>query len=227
MFKKISQFRHEELPEIGGFVKVSFSRDIEDFTAFSSIFSTEYIPGFQGSINNATEAISTDDKTKLLKNLTRKMNTKVKNSRTLVSKIDFFLKRAKGRLDINYEDFGLKNFRASINSRNIEGFLANAQSVLNHVVRNHDVLIEVGYKISLSDNLQTLITTVHSENQQQNILINEKEAQTLEKNQKLNILWSYISEVCEAGKLIYRDDFPEKLSDYTYTELKKRVRYNA
>lgn len=160
MFKKISQFRHEELPEVGGFVKESLSRDLEDFTFFSGIFDEEYILGFEGGISEANVAISTEDKTKLLKNLTRRMNNKVKNSRTLVSKIDFFLKRAKGQLDISYEDFGLKSFRASIHSGNIEGFLANAQSVLNHVVRNHDALSGVGYKLSLSENLQTLIDSV-------------------------------------------------------------------
>jgi len=65
------------------------------------------------------------------------------------------------------------------------------------------------------------------ENQQQNVLIGEKEAQTLQRNEILNNLWTYIREVCEAGKLIYRENLPGKLKDYTYAELKKKVRHSG
>ena len=220
-------FRHEELPVVGGFVKESVSRDMVKFTNFSEIYNADYLIGFQGSIDNAMNVIGQNDKKKLLKNLTTRLYNRIKNSRNLVGKIEFFVKRAKGQLDIQYLDFGFKALRAAISSKNVEGITVHMQALLNNVVRNHDVLLGVGYKTALSDSFETLMATIRSENQQQNILIGEKEAQTIERNKLLSNLWVYISEVCEAGKLIFRDSEPEKIKDYTYSELKKRVRHNA
>jgi len=168
-----------------------------------------------------------DDKKKFLKNLTARLYNRIKTSRNLIGKIEYFVKRAKGQLDIQYVDFGFKLLRASISSKNVEGILANAQALFNNVVRNHETLLNFGYKIELSDSLENLITTIRSENQEQNILIGEKEAQTIERNNLLNNLWMHISEVCEAGKLIFKENEPEKVKDYTYSELKKRVRHGA
>lgn len=159
--------------------------------------------------------------------MTTRLYRRIENSRNLIGKIDYFVKRAKGQLDIQYIDFGFKALRANISSKNVEGILAHMQALLNSVVRNHDVLLGVGYKTDLSDSLETLMTTIRSENQEQNILIDEKEAQTLERNTLLSDLWRYISEVCEAGKLIFKENEPEKIKDYTYSELKKRVRHGA
>jgi len=222
-----SSLRHEELPEVGGFVKESLSRDLDSFNSFSGIYNADYLLGFQGSITNAMNVIGNYDKKKLLKNLTTRLYNRIKNSRNLIGKIEFFVKRANGQLDIQYIDFGFKALRANISSKNVEGITVHMQALLNNVVRNHDVLLGAGYKTALSDSLETLLTTIRSENQQQNILIGEKEAQTIERNKLLSNLWMYISEVCEAGKLIFRDSEPEKLKDYTYSELKKRVRHSA
>ena len=57
-----SNFRQEELPEVGGFAKESLSRDLDDFNSFSGIYNADYLLGFEGSIINAINVIGNDDK---------------------------------------------------------------------------------------------------------------------------------------------------------------------
>ncbi len=52
-----SNFRQEELPVIGSFVKESFNRDIEDFSSFGGVFTADYLLGFQGSITIAVNVV--------------------------------------------------------------------------------------------------------------------------------------------------------------------------
>ncbi len=224
---KTSNFSKSELPTVGDFVHEVFTRDHAEFTAFNPAFADPYSENFQQSVLSLMNAEVPADKIASTKIVTNRLYKKVDNSKIFIRKADYYVARAEGSIDPAPENFGFAEMRKARSSKNVEAFHAAGMNVKRRMINNQEALLQAGMPQQLIDNFTTLLQEIYDDNQLQNKLMNERDLLTVEYETKINTLWNFIKEVCEAGKIIFDGVSPEKVKDYTFNNIKSRVRHSA
>lgn len=211
----------EEMPTIADFVLASLTRDLADFTAYSPLFTEEYLTNFEAKREIATELILTDSENIRLKAISFKLYEEIKKMRMKLVRIEGYLNLAKK--DLTGDRLGLKKLRLHLNNKNVEGVVVNGRGFVQNLLDNKTILMEKGLKQEQIDNLTTLIDTMETLNKEQNLLQSKRAENCLKNRDIFNNLWAFLRPVMQAGKAIYKGVNESKLNDYTMTRLKKRM----
>ena len=220
MTKKVN-CRIEDIPTIADFMLASVTRDLADFTAYSPLFTEAYLTDFDAKRKAATELILTDSVNIGLKAVSVKLTNELKNLRTMLVRIEGYLKLAKN--DLTGDRLGLKKMRIHLNKKNVEGIIVNGRGFAQNLLEYKTILMAKGLKQEQIDSLTTLLNTIESLNKDQNLLQSKRAQNCLNNQEIFNNLWDIMWSVMQAGKAIYKFTNEAKLNDYTLTQLKKRM----
>ena len=215
--------KNEELPVIAEYLSFSLKRDLDDFTAFSPKFNDVYVAAFEAKIVEVTEILNPHAETVSLKSVTAHLYKDMDALIDPIARTERYVKMAGAAISISVKDFGLVKLRQKIRSRDAEGVLAELKMVNGYIDTYKLALSAQG----LSDEMIALFansaTLIHDNNQRQYEILSGRK-KLVENNLHLfNELYSVIAEICDTGKVIYRGK-PGAQKEYTFSELKKRVR---
>lgn len=213
----------EDVPVITGFALTSMESDKADFVAFSPVFADPFVPNVRAKQIECNELIKSKDVIKEQKVLTALINTELDTLRVNLNPLEGYLKMAGNELDIKLSDFGLKTLRTAISKGNVEGVLAESQSLFMFVKRNEVVLQAKGMKPELLVKLVAQIGVITQLNQQQNESKNKRSRVASENIKYFNELWDMLTTILDAGRAMYRGVDEVKLREYTMANLLKRV----
>lgn len=215
--------RIEEVPVLGGFIKNSFIRDQKDFTAYSPDFNKKYLDSYSAKLEAVETLVNPIKLTKELSVITERIYNNLVALRPLLNRLEGYTNRANGSLTIAPKDFGIKEVRAKITSRNVEATLNNLKILLENVDNNIDALKAKGYSDDARTEIGTIQKAIKDDNQAQNVKLDEREAHVRTNIKTLNELWDQMSDIMDSGKRIYKSVDAVKAKDYTLTSLKKRI----
>lgn len=220
-------FRLEEITVVAGMVKDSFSRDISDFKNYSTKFNDPYLADLVAKIGNAEKKTNTKVYFGQLKTITINLYAGVDSLRPMLAKLEGYIKLAKSELSIAPKDFGIKEIRDKLRTKDIEAILDRLSTTLKHVDDNMSPLEHKGFKAAARAEFETVRIRIHDQNLEQNLKMDEKEAAVQANLGLLTELWNIIAELMDIGKRIYKYTDAEKTKDYTATSIKKRIRHET
>jgi hypothetical protein len=215
--------RIEEVPVLGGFIKNSFIRDQKDFTAYSPDFNKKYLESYTAKLEAVETLVNPIKLTKELSVITERIYNNLVALRPLLNRLEGYTNRANGSLTIAPKDFGIKEVRAKITSRNVEATLNNLKILLENVDNNIEALKAKGYSDDARTEIGAIQKAIKDDNQAQNVKLDEREAHVRTNIKTLNELWDQMSDIMDSGKRIYKSVDAVKAKDYTLTALKKRI----
>jgi len=216
--------KDEELPVICGYTAYSFERDLPDFTAFSSNFSDEYLAGFNTRIKLVEELANPRLITVELKGITKELYGAMDSLIDPINRVAGYMKLAKSEIRITEKDFGLTLLRQKAKSKDAEGVLQNIRIVNANLDKHKEVLLKHGLTDELINHFSTVAKTVATNNQKQYEILSQRSVIVQANMKVFNELAAQFNEICNVGKILYKRKDTLKLKEYTFTELKKRVR---
>lgn len=215
--------RIEEIPVLGRFIKNSFIRDQADFLGYSPDFNSDYLKSYMAKLDAVESLVNPIKITKELSVITERIYANLVALRPLLNRLEGYTNRSLGNLTIAPKDFGIKEVRAKITSRNVEATLNNLKLLLENVDNNIEVLKAKGYSDEARREIGYIQKAIKDDNLAQNVKMNEREAHVRTNIKVLNELWSQMSDIMDSGKRIYKSIDSVKVKDYTLTALKKRL----
>jgi hypothetical protein len=114
---------------------------------------------------------------------------------------------ANGAVPLSEKDFGLTALRRKIRGRDAEGVLAALRVVHENIAQYREPL-----------------TAIHDGNQMQYEILCRRKMLVQDNTQAMNDLYGRLMRILEAGKILYRAHDQQKLEEYTFSSLRKRVR---
>lgn len=214
--------KNEELPVIGGYVLTSIKRDSDVFAAFSPLYGEEGIKLFEYKVFQADELVSPKSGTNELKNITGVLYSEMDSMVEKVRRIEGYVMMSKGVIPISAKDFGIPTLKQRAKVRDAEGTLDNLKFVNANIAKYKDILTEKGMTDELSVALTKAVTTISYLNIRQYEASNERKMIIQNNINTLNALYDSISEICSIGKILFGDN-KEKMKEYTFSKLRKRV----
>ncbi|MDR1678945.1 MAG: hypothetical protein LBR81_04125 [Prevotellaceae bacterium] len=216
--------KDEELPVICRFVHLSLQRDLADFTAYSPKFNDEYAAAFKTNIDAVAELAIPATETKELKRITAQLNDTMDKLAEPLLHLEGYIKLAKAELPLSVADFGISPLRKKIHGKDAEGVLHNLRIVAANIQKYETVLTEQGMNKEFKTQIETALASITTDNEQQNKIISSRRILAEENLNQFNELYEQLTEICNIGKIIYKTSQPGKALDYTFADLKKKVR---
>jgi hypothetical protein len=212
----------EHIPTIGELIVDNAEKDIDDFNAYSSVFTADYFATIRAKIEICKELTNPSKIYRKQETIARQLYNETKGLRLNLNALERYLKRVDPyRLDFELKDAGLKNIRLDIARSNIERLLVNMNPLLTMAKRNLPVLD--GLKRTLIDEMEVQLQTIETLNIAQNTLAFKRNKLKPENAGRINDLWNSIKLIMAAARAIYRGCDEEKLKGYTIAQLKKLI----
>jgi hypothetical protein len=216
--------KHEEIVVICDYVQMSMGRDLKDFTAFSPKFDEKYLAEFKTKNEAMNKVIFPAEKTKELKIITARLYAVMDKLHALLDQLDGYIKLAKDAVPLSVKDFGITYLKQKIRRRDAEGTLKGLQQVNSNVKTYQEPLAAQGLTIEKINQLNTAFLEIDAENQKQYEKVSARRLLTAENIRLFNDMYDQMMEICNVGKILYKKTQKEKLPDYTFSYLKKKVR---
>ena len=216
--------KDEELLPISKFTLFSLKRDITEFAAFSNQFNEQYATDLETVITQVESVLEPEAETLALKLINQNIEQRYVDTHKLILIIEGYLKLSKKETGLTSASIGISTLRKSLYKHDIEAVL-NGIKVLTGNIQNYSAALEAkGMPATTVKSLQDL-QTVLAENKQKQFEIKTKRAGLVQDNTVLfNRLFEKLSEIFTIGKVLYKTSNPAKYKDYTFTQLKKKVR---
>ncbi|MDR2040997.1 MAG: hypothetical protein LBP98_01610 [Tannerella sp.] len=221
--KRLFQCSISDLPVIGEFLLESLGRDINDFSAYSPLFTTSYRDGVRAKILACRGLTRAWTLIKELKTVTGKLYADMNALRVRLNPVEGYLKLAAASLDVAVADAGLKEVRKSISNGNAETLVPAVAEFLATLRRNLSALQAVGLQANQLDAIEQHTLAIDALNVRQNKLESERNRVTEQDVDAYNDLWLALQPILKTGKALYRGTDKAKLKDYTFVQLEKRL----
>ena len=216
--------KDEELPVICGYAAYSCRRDLADFTTFSPNFNGEYLTGFESKIKLTDDLINPRLITVELKGITKELYEAMDSLIDPINRVAGYIKLAKSEITITEKDFGLSLLKQKAKSKDAEGVLQNIKIVNANLSKYKEVLSRHGLSDELINHFSMVAETVATNNQKQYEILSQRQIIVQDNLKLFNELGTQLNEICNVGKILYKGKDALKLKEYTFIELKKRVR---
>ena len=219
--------KYEELPVLCGFCAISLARDLDDFTAYSPVFDESYLSTFKARIEAVSKLDQPQSETVGLKVMTGQMYQRLDELITLVNYLSGYLQLAREEVPISARDFGLVKLRNSARSRNVENVLKLLHLVEGNINKYKTVLMAKGLTEELMTRLADLWKQLAEDKDRRYAQVSNRAALVQFKQGLLQELYHQLSEICNVGKILYRQTDQAKLNDYTLARMMDQVRRNT
>jgi hypothetical protein len=213
-----------ELPSICERVAFSLERDLQDFTAYSPKFNSQYLLNFKGKITIVSELVNPKMEIAEQKIITNRLYGTMNGLIDSINQLQGYVKLAKTTIPISLTDFGLTTLRQQARSKDAEGAQKSLQLVNANILKYKDPLTEQGLNEELTAHFTNAAASIGVDNQKQ-YEIKSNRMELVDANmESLNELFALVSEILEIGKILYKGKKPLKQKEYTFDTLKKTVR---
>lgn len=205
--------KQEHYTAIADFIVVSFERDLSNFSDVFKTMDDTYLDNFKQAIVSVKNAVSATELKMKQKEATKNLYQKAKELSDIVLLLKKYAKRA---------DVDVPMLQETINhlkSRNIESPVKTLRDALPYLTSMSNKMQDM--PDNFLDKIPPLVTTLENLNTEQNRLMNESKKVNNERKPLYKQLYKYISEIAEAGKIIYKDSY--KKSEYTISKILARI----
>ncbi len=219
--------KNEELPAICRNALVSLKRDQADFTAYSPRLNESYTTEFENKVNQAEELVSPISETAELKKITERIFKNMDDLLKSIDRLSGYVNLGKETIQLSSADFGISALRKGINVHDPEKVIAKLKDVNNNIIKYWDTLSEVGLTPEIQARFNEVYDSMIADRKLQYEILTNRKALVQNNNAFFNDLYSQLTDICSKGKILYKDVDPVKLQEYTFSELKKKVRLVA
>jgi hypothetical protein len=216
--------KDEELPVICRNALVYLKRDSIDFSAFSPVFDGNYLNVFEAKIDSIDELVSPKIETDEVKKITRRLYYTMDGLSDPIAKIRGYLRLAKDSVEVSAKDFGLTVLSRKIAARDAEGVRQNLLLVVAFLKKYKEPLNAVGLNDSIIEQLETAVSSVTNDNRLQFDITDKRKAIVQSNLEKLNDLYTQLTDILSVGKSLYKTTDPSKYKEYSFSALLKSVR---
>jgi hypothetical protein len=116
----------------------------------------------------------------------------------------------------------VSELKTDLTKNNIEGAILKIESVKQYVIANSAALIDEGMAVNFKDTLDAFKQSLSDKNALQNSYMNSRKALTDANKAKYSALYTYITKIVKAGKLIFEGSITK--DEYTITKTVSRMR---
>ncbi|WP_172915274.1 hypothetical protein [Capnocytophaga canimorsus] len=206
-------FKQEHYTAVADFIAVSFKRDLSDFSNVFKTMNDSYLEKFKQAIESAKNSVSATELKMKQKEATKKLYETSKELSDIVLLLKKYAKRA--NVDVSM----LQETVNQLKARNVETPIKTLRDALPYLTSVANKLEDM--PDNFLDKILPLVTSLENLNTEQNKLMNEGKKISNERKPIYKNLYKYISEIAEAGKIIYKDSY--KKSEYTISKILARV----
>lgn len=216
--------KDEELPVICRFAAYSLKRDLADFSAFSPKFNEDYVNQFESRIAEISDLVEPKSETAQLKIITERLHASMSGLLLPLNRLNGYITIARQELKITPADFGITAIRKSINSKDAEGVIKALHLILGNIDRNKELLAAHGLQADLVNLFAESASAISADKQTSYEVQSNRKTIVQNNLGKLNALSDQLSEILNIGKILFKGIDVVKQQEYTFNELKKRVR---
>ncbi|GIM58828.1 hypothetical protein ACILD6_00590 [Capnocytophaga canimorsus] len=206
-------FKQEHYTAVADFIAVSFERDLSDFSNVFKTMNDSYLEKFKQAIESAKNSVSATELKMKQKEATKKLYETSKELSDIVLLLKKYAKRA--NVDVSM----LQETVNQLKARNVETPIKTLRDAFPYLTSVANKLEDM--PDNFLDKILPLVTSLENLNTEQNKLMNEGKKISNERKPIYKNLYKYISEIAEAGKIIYKDSY--KKSEYTISKILARV----
>ena len=141
-----------------------------------------------------------------------------------INRLTGYINMAYESIRVSPADFGLTLLRKGINSKDAESVIKNLHIVISNMNRNMDILAAQGLQTELVALFSVAANSISADKQSQYEIISNRKVLVQNNVGMLNSLFEQLTEILAIGKILYKYNDAVKLQEYTFSELKKRVR---
>lgn len=204
-----NSLKKENYTAVAEFIAVSFERDLADFTKHFKTMNQEYLEKFKVVIEESKNISSSTNSKIQQKETTKELYEKADELKTIV----LFLKKYADNAKL--ETKMLSKISTNLRTKNIEGAVTSVREALPYF-KEHSAKI-VDMPDGFLDKIEPIINTLEQLNIQQKSLMNQRKQTTNDGKSVYDNLYTYISQIADVGKLIYKDS--HKKDEYTISKL--------
>lgn len=216
--------KDEELPILGGFMIASMTRDLSDFSVYSTEFNMNYITTYGSRITAASEVIHPKSEILKQKEITARITETLTILIDAANRLAGYIKLANDELKLTQKDFGITQLKKSIYKKDIEGVIQSLKFVNDNIALNKEKLAAKGLNDESMAVFSQAVNTLTDDKRRQVEIISNRKGIILNNISLFNGLYSQLCDMMTVGKILYRTTNTAKLQDYTFSDLKKRVR---
>jgi hypothetical protein len=217
-------FKNEEVSMISRFVHSNLKRDLPLFTAFSPRFNEEFLTNLDKQILEANSLIVPRGEIDGMKAATAKLYNTMDSLTEPLNRLSGYLSLAGSTISTSQKDFGIVTLRKKMASRDAEAVVQQLQIINTKIEQNKVALTEIG----ISEEDITFFVEIRDrlieENLQQYDVIESRKILRQNYQKVLNELYLTIREICNIGKILFKNKDSVKLQEYTFTQMIKRIR---
>lgn len=199
------KYAQADLISLGRLIYGYLTQDIATFSAFDGQrFTAQYLSNFDAAYTAARDMPT--DETILDQQMiyTATIEEKMEAARKLYRNTKYFIKKAFENKPSIMNEFGANNYEDSRKSvPDMVLFLGNLNYMINKYATQ---MTAAGYNMAQANDIITLRNELETAKYEQVSFQSERKRYTQERIEKLNTLYQFITETCEAGKLIFEDN---------------------
>lgn len=219
--------RQEEIIPVSELVWKSCIRDKAKFSTFSPMYNELFFTTEDKAIKDLKLLIHPQVMVAEGKEYTKEINKMMEAFRPRLNAIESYVEKADGQLTAAPADFGFKIIRNNISAGNKEGVVEHLEVLIQLVTRNQEAIRLQGLTEEAQTELETATTELDAYSIQKGTQIQDTGKLVIKYGKELKSLKSRIMSICKDGKIISAQTEPEKVKDYTFTQVLKLVRNAA
>lgn len=212
MAKQIN-LKQENYIAVADFILVSFEKDLSSFKEVFKTMNENYLERFKTLIEDAKNSVSSTEIKMRQKDVTKQLYEKIKNLNEILSLLKKYAKR------VNVDVSMLNDIILNLKKKNVEGAIKLLRDAFPYLLSISNKLVDM--PDNFLNKIYPLISNLENLNIEQNTLMNQSKEVNNERKPIYKNLYKYISEIAEAGKVIYKNSY--KKDEYTISKIIARV----
>lgn len=216
--------KDEELPFICMFSSINLRRDQVDFTAYSPIFTPEYVSAYESSIQNAMKLMQPQSETLEVKIITQRIRETYKIIIGMVNRLTGYIMLANLNNTFSLSDFGIKQLRKSVANHDVEGVMQALRVIIGNINHYKAELQTHGMSEEIITRFKEMLSSLNNDKQKQVEILNYRRQIVQNNLETFNRIFGQLNEILMVGKILYKSTNPVKSNEYTFSELMKHVR---
>ena len=208
---------YENYVPAGELVLQQLEKDQADFLVHYKKMDSSYLSGFRSQIDIIKSIESTFVLTEQQKGLTTDLYALCD---TAVSKMEFLRTYVK---PAGLDHSVIASVNKQLKSRNVEGAVKTGKEALGYFKASEEKLVGGNMPDNFLTEMTDMFNTIEAKNTEQNAFFINRSQVVAQNKDSYNELYRYISEVCEAGKLVYKKN-AQKRKEYTVRYIESLLR---
>ncbi len=216
--------KNEELPVVCGFTALSLERDLSAFADYSPVFNQQYLEGYKLNIAAVQELVAPNSETVALKLINEHTSVVCDALVDPINQLEGYINLAGSSVPMSVADFGLVKLRKSTRAHEVESMLPLLQTVDSNIGKYGTELAAKGLTDALRIKFMEARSVLANDKNKKYALISSRAGLVQNNMAMLNALHKQMVEICDIGKILFKQTDKAKLKDYTFAQLMKQVR---